>query len=129
MPFLHFPGLEVWTRIRLMAGGQRIREDSRLLILATSLVALMTAATQAQSPSLPNPAPPADFSSVVGGPGTFAEPTAIVPSNYSGEGSEPMAPRVEMGLIDTINESLFGDVYAKGRWRPLSLGSFFSEGW
>jgi hypothetical protein len=34
-----------------------------------------------------------------------------------------------MGLFDTILDSLFGDVYAEGRWRPLSLGTFFSEGW
>ena len=33
------------------------------------------------------------------------------------------------GLLDTITDSLFGDVYAEGRWRPLSLGSFFTEGW
>jgi hypothetical protein len=34
-----------------------------------------------------------------------------------------------MGLFDTIADSLFGDVYADGRWRPLSLSTFFSEGW
>ena len=34
-----------------------------------------------------------------------------------------------MGLLDTVTESLFGDVYAEGRWRPLSLSTFFSEGW
>ena len=34
-----------------------------------------------------------------------------------------------MSLFDTITGSLCGDVYAPGRWRPLSLGSFFSEGW
>jgi hypothetical protein len=34
-----------------------------------------------------------------------------------------------MGLFDTIGESLFGDAYAEGKWRPLSLRTFFSEGW
>jgi hypothetical protein len=34
-----------------------------------------------------------------------------------------------MGLFDTIMDSLFGEVYAENRWRPLSLGTFFSEGW
>ena len=34
-----------------------------------------------------------------------------------------------MGLLDTVTESLFGDAYAEGRWRPLSLSTFFSEGW
>jgi len=31
-----------------------------------------------------------------------------------------------MGLFDTMRESLWGDA---GRWRPLTLGTFFSEGW
>jgi hypothetical protein len=34
-----------------------------------------------------------------------------------------------MSPIDTIVNSLFGDVYAEGRWRPLTLGTFFTEGW
>jgi hypothetical protein len=34
-----------------------------------------------------------------------------------------------MSLMATIADSLFGDVYAEGRWRPLALGTFFSEGW
>lgn len=58
------------------------------------------------------------------------------------EGSRPIAAfslegddvrsgpaRVEMGPVETIGESLFGDVYAEGRWRPLTFGSFFTEGW
>jgi hypothetical protein len=33
-------------------------------------------------------------------------------------------------FLDTIGESLFGDVYAEpSRWQPLSAGSFFTEGW
>jgi hypothetical protein len=37
------------------------------------------------------------------------------------------APR---SFLDTIGESLFGDVYAEpSRWQPLSAGSFFTEGW
>ncbi|WP_156512759.1 hypothetical protein [Planctomyces sp. SH-PL62] len=49
------------------------------------------------------------------------------PSYYPG--GAPLAPRVEMGLFDTITESMFGDASAEGKWRPLTLGSFFSEGW
>ena len=34
------------------------------------------------------------------------------------------------GVLDAAKESLFGDVYADpSRWRPLTLGTFFSEGW
>lgn len=55
------------------------------------------------------------------------EPTA--PSYYAGEGAVPDAPRVEMPPLDTALDSLLGDVYAEGRWRPLSFRTFFSEGW
>jgi hypothetical protein len=35
-----------------------------------------------------------------------------------------------VGFVDAALESLTGDVYAQpSRWRPLSLGTFFSEGW
>ena len=35
-----------------------------------------------------------------------------------------------VGVVDAAIESLTGDVYAQpSRWRPLSLGTFFSEGW
>jgi hypothetical protein len=39
------------------------------------------------------------------------------------------ASRFEWGPLATIAYSLFGDVYAEGSWRPLSLGTFFTEGW
>jgi hypothetical protein len=36
----------------------------------------------------------------------------------------------EHSWSSAIRESLFGDVYANPeRWRPLSLGTFFSAGW
>jgi len=36
----------------------------------------------------------------------------------------------EVGFLRAAGESLTGDVYAEpSRWRPLSLGTFFSEGW
>jgi len=86
-----------------MSGSQQIQQGPRVLIIAIALAA----AAHAQTPSLPSPTPPPDFASVVGGPGTFAQPTGAVPSYYAGEGSAP-APRVEMGLFDTITESIFG---------------------
>jgi hypothetical protein len=44
------------------------------------------------------------------------------------------AVRAEMSTAEevrgTISQSLFGDVYSDpSRWRPLTLGGFFSEGW
>ena len=69
------------------------------------------AAVHAQTPSLAEP----DSS-----PGfrlgrrwaCVAQPTGAVPSYYAGEGSAP-TPRVEMGLFDTITESIFGPARSK----------------
>jgi hypothetical protein len=92
------------------------------------------ATARAQGPGPPSPAPPRDFASIV----DEAEPTVeppfpqqrpMAPSFGAGGGPAPVGPRIEMGLFDTAIDSLFGDVYAEGRWRPLSLGTFFSEGW
>ena len=57
-------------------------------------------------------------------PRTFAAPVHDAP-----DGLVPAVPRVEMSVLATIADSLFGDVYAEDRWRPLSLGTFFTEGW
>jgi hypothetical protein len=72
-----------------------------------------------------------DFASIVGDvtpapsvTDSVMQPRFILPAPAVGNGS-----RVEMGPLDTITESLFGDAYAEGRWRPLRLGTFLSEGW
>jgi hypothetical protein len=111
-----------------------MQQAQRVLMSALVFFAAIAAASEAQTPSPPSPAPPADFASVVGGPEMLAQaklgqPSAAIPSYFAGEGSQATAPRVEMGLFDTILDSLFGDVYAEGRWRPLPLSTFFSEGW
>jgi len=111
-----------------MSGSQQIQQGPRVLIFATALAAAVACAARAQVPSLPSPTPPSDFASVVGGPVTFTQPTRAVPSYYAAEGSAPTAPRVEMGLFDTITESLFGQP-DPNTWRPLSLSTLFSEGW
>jgi len=111
-----------------MAGSPGIQHGPRVLIIAIALAAAIAATAQAQTPSLPSPTPPSDFASVVGGPGTFAQPTEAVPSYYAGEGSAPTAPIVEMGLFDTITESIFGQP-DPNTWRPLPLSTLFSEGW
>ena len=116
-----------------MAGSQGIQQGPRVLIMAIALAAAIAAAAQAQTPSLPNPTPPSDFASVAGGPETFvqptfAQPTGTVPSYYAGEGSAPTPPIVQMGLFDTITESIFGQP-DPNTWRPLPLSTLFSEGW
>jgi len=52
-------------------------------------------------------------------------------SNYGVEApsmrAEPLPPT---GVFEAARESLFGNVYAEPtRWRPLSLSTFFTEGW
>jgi hypothetical protein len=118
-----------------MAGGRsnRPRDGGRIVALTALFLALSVAA-RGQDPMPPGPAPGRDFAAIVGEMAPTAEselppPSSPVPSYFSGRGPEPSAPRVEMGVLDTILDSLFGDVYAEGRWRPLSLGTFFSEGW
>jgi hypothetical protein len=41
----------------------------------------------------------------------------------------PTAYPTEKSICNTISESLFGDASAEGKWRPLTLDTFFSEGW
>ena len=123
-----FPQSEISTRTGPMAGCQGIQQGPRVLIIAIALAAAIAAAAQAQTPSLPNPTPPSDFASVAGGPETFVQPTEAVPSYYAGEGYAPTAPIVQMGLFDTITESLCGQP-DPNTWRPLPCSTFFSEGW
>ena len=35
----------------------------------------------------------------------------------------------DMSFLDVVFDSLAGDVYAPGRWHPLPLSTFFTEGW
>lgn len=57
---------------------------------------------------------------------TIAEESASV-----GAVSQPGDPaQGKVGVLRAVVESLTGDVYAMpSRWHPLSIGSFFSEGW
>ena len=116
-----------------MAGSQGIQQGPRVLIIAIALAVAIAASAQAQTPSLPSPTAPSDFASAVGGPETFVQPTftqptGAVPSYYAGAGYVPTAPIVQMGLFDTITESIFGQP-DPNTWRPLPLSTFFSEGW
>ena len=39
------------------------------------------------------------------------------------------APAQDMSFLDVVLDSIAGDVYAPGRWHPLPLATFFTEGW
>jgi hypothetical protein len=56
------------------------------------------------------------------------QPTPAVPYYNAGQGAAPAAPRIEMGIFDTITESIFGQP-DPNTWRPLPLSTLFSEGW
>src|SRR4051812_39128796 len=84
---------------------------------------------QAQSPSSPLPTggmPAASFAEIVGSgdppqsrPGTT---TAPQPWYNLGPGETPTAARVELGLLGTITESIFGEP-DRNSWRPLPIST------
>ncbi len=114
-----------------MATGRSRRRWKSLQALILAAVAILgsVASGRGQAPdatgSGPAPIAPAGSASEASPAGS----PGVAPSYYAGEGAEPEAPRVEMGLLDTIAESLTGDAYAAGRWRSLGLRNFFREGW
>jgi hypothetical protein len=105
------------------------RLGSIAVVWSAALLFLAAQTAHAQVAAPPGPAPPDDVSrTAVEFPGPAATGWVEAPGD-PGEGPAAFAPRVEMSLLGTIAESLLGDVYAEGRWRPLTLGTFFSEGW
>jgi hypothetical protein len=61
-------------------------------------------------------------------PEETVQPAGAVPSYSAGGGSAPTAHKVEMGLFDTIFESICGKP-DPDTWRPLYCSTLFSEGW
>jgi hypothetical protein len=105
------------------------RRGGEIVRLCVLLIAL-GATARAQESGPPSSAIIGDLESVTNASEStvnplFPQPAFPGPSAGAGGGSVP----VEMGLFDTIRESLFGDVYEEGRWRPLPLSTFFTEGW
>ena len=104
-----------------MAGSQtlRLRGGRFAAALAVSFLTFADLArAQYPSPPLPPAAMPArSFAELVetgAPPVAMPGPTTVPgPSYYPGSGVAPTAPRVEMGLFDTITESLFGDASAR----------------
>jgi hypothetical protein len=89
------------------------------------LVGAMARPAAAQEPVPTAPAP--SFAELVP-PEEIVQPTGAIPPYPAGGASAPMASRIEMGLFDTITESLFGKPDPDS-WRPLPLSTLFSEGW
>lgn len=59
---------------------------------------------------------------------------SLVPARFVDQAEKPRLsynfakPQVVMGPLDVIRESLFGPA-SQEDWKPLTLGTFFSEGW
>jgi hypothetical protein len=62
-------------------------------------------------------------------PEAMPGPTTVPQPRFgAGPGATPGAARVEMGIFDTITESIFGRPDPDS-WRPLPFSTFLSEGW
>jgi hypothetical protein len=82
----------------------------------------------AQSPPPPTSAP-APNSGAVAAPPTIGEPPTIAqPACGSGCGTATTCCPGELGFLETISQSLFGKP-DPNCWRPLTISTFFSEGW
>jgi hypothetical protein len=103
--------------------------------LALSLFAF-AARARAQNPSPPVPLtgiPAQNLSELFDSELPTPEPntsltTVPQPLYYPVAGAGPTAPRVVLGIFDTITESIFGEPDPDD-WRPLPLSTLFSEGW
>ena len=119
-----------------MAGGRSIldRRTLTLGLLATAILATVSG-VHAQSPPPPAGMLPRDLTEPVDSedlPPVWSESARGVGSTYAPAPVPSMSPAnapVEYGLFGTIYQSLFGDAYNPARWRPLTLGTFFTEGW
>jgi hypothetical protein len=97
-------------------------------VAALAVAILMYAGlTRAQSPSPPAATPARDFVDAEDLQEAMPAATAFPRPSYF-PGMVPMSSRVELGLFDTITESIFGQP-DPDTCRPLSFGTLFSEGW
>ncbi len=120
-----------------MAGShiRRLRGARFAAALALSLFTFAVRA-RAQNPSPPVPPtgiPAQNLSDLFDSELPTPEPnvglmTVPQPLYYAARGAGPTAPRVILGIFDTITESIFGQPDPDD-WRPLPLSTLFSEGW
>jgi hypothetical protein len=132
-----------------MGGDQanRMRRTGHLARLAVVFLSL-GATTRAQVPGplspiptggtrAPNPVPPARMpdtgftdvaDSVDSSQAILEQKSNPQPWYTQGPGLPLTSPRVEMGIFETIQDSVFGEPDPRS-WRPLRFTSFFSEGW
>ena len=93
---------------------------------------------RAQQPSPSSPPPSGGLAGGVASPAEFARGDVLraglfdespgLPTDSAPPLVAPAGPRVELGPMEVIRESIFGPA-SKEDWKPLTLGTFFSEGW
>ncbi len=119
-----------------MAGSQTYRQRGGRFAVVLALCFFMGAGrARAQNPTPPLPAPGMPAQGLAeeideGLPPEMAPGSTLVPQpTYTlGSGMAPASPRVEMGLLSTIAESVCGKP-DPDTWRPLLCSNLFSEGW
>lgn len=98
-----------------------VRQLRRHTLPFAAAYLLLSTLAPAQTAPFPPPPSTSSISSQTRFP--VASTEIPVPSN-----TIPVSPRVSMGPLDVIHESLFGQA-STDDWHPLSLSTFFSEGW
>ena len=80
------------------------------------------------SAPVPDPAPRPVVVPAMGNDSGEPEPAVPAVPGPPAYVQEPPPARVVMGPIDVIAESIFGEA-SVDEWQPLSLSTFFSQGW
>ena len=117
----------------MVSRKRREQVVSTASVIAMAIVFAWPVSARAQPPDRPDASNPAPAARGVGGAlipadaidGAFEEPQ-IPPPPFSFDATSP--PRVVLGPLEVMRESIFGRASRKG-WKPLSLWTFFSEGW
>ncbi len=102
---------------------------------AAFAVSILTLASGVRAQDTPPPPAGAPAMVVAEGVASAVPPVAMPvpmavpgPTVYPVSGGTPTAPRAQLGLFDTIAESICGEA-DPDLWHPLPLSTLFSEGW
>ena len=118
-----------------MAGSQAIPTRIGGLAAVIALIFLVVGTpARAQGAGPPVPAPPHNLLSILEENEPITEPLFLDqpfshPSISQGGGLVPVSPRIQMGLLALPSILSLAMPMPRDCWRPLSLSTFFSEGW
>ena len=120
-----------------MAGSRTLRRRGGRFAAAFAVSFLASASAvrrkvrRYRRPGCPSAAPPGSSGATQPPPVVFEAGPVMQPTYRPAPAPStlPADTPVVMGLFDTIRASIFEDPNSPNAWRPLSLGTFFSEGW